>query len=118
MERLARVRREQVRQRRAERARLGAHNHAPSSAEASLTLGAGASEVELAVDLTEQGRVWSVSPGMRELFREALTARREVLGARHPSTLDSFNILAQLLEKKGELGKAEELYQLARAAAA
>ena len=33
-------------------------------------------------------------------------------------TLRSLSNLAVLLEKKGELGEAEELYQLARAAAA
>ena len=43
------------------------------------------------------------------LYREALEARREILGNRHPSTLGSINNLGALLQDKGDLAAAEPL---------
>jgi CHAT domain-containing protein/Tfp pilus assembly protein PilF len=48
---------------------------------------------------------------MTPLFREALQTRREVLGARHPDTLDSLNNLASLYYYQGRYGEAEPLYR-------
>ena len=45
------------------------------------------------------------------LYREALEARREILGNRHPSTLGSINNLGALLQDKGDLAAAEPLYR-------
>ena len=48
-------------------------------------------------------------PAAAELYREALEARRETLGGRHPSTLWSMNNLGALLKAKGDLAAAELL---------
>ena len=45
------------------------------------------------------------------LLREALEARRETLGDRHPDTLISINSLGVLLKEKGELAAAEPLFR-------
>ena len=45
------------------------------------------------------------------LYREALEARREILGNRHPSTLGSINNLGALLQDKGDLAAAEALWR-------
>ena len=45
--------------------------------------------------------------GAEPLFREALKARREVLGDRHPSTLTSIGYLADLLREMGRLAEAQ-----------
>ena len=44
-----------------------------------------------------------------EMQREALEARREVLGERHPNTLNSMSNLAFTLSKQGKYGEAEEI---------
>jgi len=44
------------------------------------------------------------------LYREALEARRETLGNRHPDTLSSINNLGSLLQAKGRLDEAEALF--------
>ena len=47
----------------------------------------------------------------RQLYEEErLQARRETLGDRHPSTLFSISLLADLLEKQGKLVEAIPLY--------
>lgn len=57
----------------------------------------------LANVLTHQGKL-----GEAELlYRKALEASREVLGARHSATLDLMNNLANLLSHQGKLDKAE-----------
>ena len=43
--------------------------------------------------------------------RRALEGEREVLGPRHPSTLNSVNNLASLLKKQGKYDEAEPLYR-------
>ena len=45
------------------------------------------------------------------LQREVLIVRRETLGSRHPSTLNSINTLGYLLKVKGDLAAAELLYR-------
>ena len=52
--------------------------------------------------LQEQGRHAEAEP----LFREALAARREVRGARHPETLISLSNLVDLLREVGKLEEA------------
>merc|ERR1719424_1980044 len=47
--------------------------------------------------------------GAEALLREALEARRETLGDRHPNTLISINNLGLLLKKQGDLDGAEPL---------
>jgi hypothetical protein len=47
--------------------------------------------------------------GAEALYREALEARREVLGDRHPDTLSSINNLGALLKDKGGLDGAQVL---------
>ena len=42
--------------------------------------------------------------------REALKVRRETLGSRHPSTLNSINNLGALFKAKGDLATAELLF--------
>ena len=54
--------------------------------------------------------------GAEGLLREALAARRETLGDRHPDTLTSINNLGSLLHAKGDLDDAEGLYREALAA--
>ena len=48
-------------------------------------------------------------------YREALVARRETLGDRHPSTLASIGSLGSLLYAKGDLNGAEGLLREALA---
>ena len=62
--------------------------------------------------LSDQGKLGEAEP----LCREALAARKEALGERHPSTLSSMNSLAVLLRKQGKLGEAEPLFREALAA--
>jgi len=50
------------------------------------------------------------------LFRLALAASEQVLGAEHPNTLVSVNNLASLLQSKGDYAEAEPLYRRALAA--
>ena len=50
------------------------------------------------------------------LIREALEARRETLGDRHPSTLHSINSLGELLQDKGDLAATEPLLREAECA--
>ena len=47
--------------------------------------------------------------GAEPLLREALEARREVLGPKHPNTLTSVNNLGRLLQDRGDLERAEPL---------
>ena len=61
----------------------------------------------LALLLRAQGKLDEVEP----LSREALKARREVLGARHPHMLISINSLAALLQAQEKLDEAETLYR-------
>ena len=56
--------------------------------------------------LKDKGDLAAAEP----LNREALEARRETLGNRHPDTLISINNLGQLLQAKGDLTAAELLY--------
>ena len=56
--------------------------------------------------LLNQGRLSEAEP----LYLEALAARRETLGDRHPDTLASINNLAGLLMEQGRLDEAEPLY--------
>ena len=48
--------------------------------------------------------------GAEPLWVEALQARCETLGDRHPSTLTSLNNLGMLQKAKGDLAGAEPLY--------
>ena len=59
----------------------------------------------LASLLNAQGHLDQAEP----LYREALAARRETLGDRHPDTLSSSNGLADLLRKQGTAVKADAL---------
>ena len=45
----------------------------------------------------------------RPLYEEALQARRETLGDRHPSTLSSIKNMGQLLKDMGQLKEAKPL---------
>ena len=54
-----------------------------------------------------QGKLDAAEP----LYREALRARRETLGATHPDTLTSMSNLASLLKAQGKLDEAEPLYR-------
>ena len=67
----------------------------------------------LALLLRDQGKLGEAEP----LYLEALAARRETLGDRHPDTLNSINNLAILilLSDQGKLGDAEALRLEARA---
>ena len=47
----------------------------------------------------------------RPLYEEALRARRETLGDRHPKTLDSISNMGQLLQAMGQLEEARPLYE-------
>ena len=49
--------------------------------------------------------------GAAPLYREALKARRETMGDRHPDTLTSIYNYAVLLEAKGDLDGAAPLYR-------
>ena len=51
--------------------------------------------------------------GAKELLREALQARRDTLGDRHPDTLGSINNFGLLLYAKGDLDGAKEHYRVA-----
>ena len=55
--------------------------------------------------LKAQGKLGEAEP----LYREALAARRETLGDRHPDTLASINNMAALLKALGKPGEAETL---------
>ena len=57
--------------------------------------------------LQAQGKLYEAEP----LLREALEARREMFGRRHPSTLDSLGNLGLLLRDQGKLYEAEPLYR-------
>jgi hypothetical protein len=61
----------------------------------------------LASELQAQGKYVAAEP----LIREALEARRETLGDRHPSTLHSINSLGELLQDKGDLAATEPLFR-------
>lgn len=47
------------------------------------------------------------------ISRQALEVREKMLGAEHPETLSSVNMLARALYNQGKLGTAEELRQRA-----
>ena len=47
----------------------------------------------------------------RTLFEEALQARKETLGDRHPDTLRSISNMAWLLSEMGQLEEARLLFQ-------
>ena len=47
----------------------------------------------------------------RTLFEEALQARKETLGDRHPDTLRSISSMAWLLSEMGQLEEARLLFQ-------
>ena len=47
--------------------------------------------------------------GAEDLYRQALFARRESLGDRHPDTITSVNNLGLLLLRKGKLREAGKL---------
>ena len=66
----------------------------------------------LASLLKDQGKLDEAEP----LYSEALAAKREVLGERHPDTLAGMNKLASLLRSQGKLDEAEPLYREALAA--
>ena len=55
--------------------------------------------------LQAQGKLEEAAP----LYREALQAKRETLGDKHPSTLISVFNLSQLLERQGEEDEAKRL---------
>ena len=57
--------------------------------------------------LSDQGDL----EGAGALYREALQARRETLGDKHPDTLGSINNLANLLKDQGDLEGAGALYR-------
>ena len=61
----------------------------------------------VALLLKQQGELAEAEP----LYREALAARREALGERHPSTLTSLNNLAALLKAMGQCDEAESLFR-------
>ena len=65
------------------------------------------SRVYLALLYASQGRTEEAEP----LLRETLQLRREVLGPRHPDTLQSINTLAFLYRSQGRHGEAEPLYR-------
>ena len=50
-----------------------------------------------------------------QVLREALDARRELHGDRHPQTLETMTSLAVLLRDRGDLGAAEPLFREALA---
>ena len=56
--------------------------------------------------------------GAEELLLEALQARRETLGERHPDTIASISNSGMLLKDKGDLARAEELCACPRRALA
>ena len=72
---------------------------------------------DLAALYLVQGRYGEAEP----LFEQALQLRREVLGGRHPDTLQSLNDLAALYDRQGRDGEAEllckEALQLSRGGA-
>jgi len=47
----------------------------------------------------------------RPLYEEALQARKETLGDRHPETLTSISNMGGLLKKMGKLHEARPLYE-------
>ena len=60
----------------------------------------------LAVLYRSQGRYGDAEP----LLQRALQLCREVLGEKHPSTLDTLSNLAALYRSQGRFGEAEPLY--------
>ena len=56
--------------------------------------------------LQAQGKLTEAEP----LYRRALKGREEVLGPKHPDTLESVNALAYLLRVQGKLTEAEALF--------
>eukprot|EP00542_Grammatophora_oceanica_P017498 CAMPEP_0194030852 /NCGR_PEP_ID=MMETSP0009_2-20130614/4181_1 /TAXON_ID=210454 /ORGANISM="Grammatophora oceanica, Strain CCMP 410" /LENGTH=58 /DNA_ID=CAMNT_0038670865 /DNA_START=603 /DNA_END=775 /DNA_ORIENTATION=+ len=53
--------------------------------------------------LRAQGKLEEAAP----LYKEALVGYRELLGNKHPRTLDSINNMAILLKDQGKLEEAE-----------
>ena len=62
---------------------------------------------ELGTQLEAQGRLAEAE----HLHREALTAKRDLLGPRHPDVLVAAGILGSLLQDQGRLEEAEALYR-------
>ena len=44
------------------------------------------------------------------LYEEVLTARRDKLGSKHQATLDSIYNMGSFMQKRGELSRAQELF--------
>ena len=71
------------------------------------------SQQDLLFNIGECFRISSKYTEAEQMYRQTLELREKVLGQEHPSTLDSMNNLALVLDSQGKYDEAEQMRQQA-----